>query len=150
MSSNEELLLSDKDNQVPKIIIDESADHLCYGCSKRNPIGLKLTFSVEEGVTKGEFTPDKFHQGWPGYVHGGILFTLLDEAGGYAVHSEGVACVTAKSETKFIQPAETGRTIQIQAQIIKKNRRIIEIESILSLSDGSIIAKNISQWFILN
>jgi len=150
MSLNDESPLCNTASQVPQMKIDESAEHLCYGCSKRNPIGLKLRFTTEDGITRGKFIPEKYHEGWPGYTHGGILFTLLDEAGGYAVHNEGVACVTAKSETKFIKLVETGKTIQIQAQIINKNRRLVEIESTLSNTDGSTIARNISQWYILS
>ncbi|MFC1846294.1 PaaI family thioesterase [Chloroflexota bacterium] len=149
MSPNEASLSSERDIQVPIINLDKPAENFCFGCSKNNPIGLKLRFTEENGITKGEFTPEKFHQGWPGYTHGGILFTLLDEAGGFAVHNQGVACVTAKSEIKYIKPAEIGEQIQIQAKVLKKNKRIIEIEATLSLTDGSTIARTISQWFIL-
>ena len=149
MSLNEKSLLPDKDAKSPKIIINDSAEYLCYGCSKQNPIGLKLDFTEEEGVIKGKFTPDKFHQGWPGYTHGGILFSILDEAGGYAVRGVGVDCVTAKSEIKYIKPAVTGKPIYIIAKVTSKNKRLIETEATLSHTDGSIIARNISQWCIV-
>jgi uncharacterized protein (TIGR00369 family) len=149
MSSNEELFICNTASQISQMKTDESAKHLCYGCSKDNPFGLKLRFTIEEGIAKGEFTPGKYHEGWPGYTHGGILFTLLDEAGGYVVHNEGVSCVTAKSETKFIKQVKTGQTIQIQAQVIKRNRRLVEIESNLLNTDGFVIARNVSQWYIL-
>ena len=150
MSLGDELVSSKKGIQAPVINIDESAEHLCYGCSKRNPIGLKLDFTDDKGIMRSEFTPDKFHQGWPGYTHGGILFSLLDEAGGFAVRKAGLNCVTAKSEIKYIRPAVTGKPIQITARITKKNKRLVETEAALSHADGSVIAKTISQWYVLS
>ena len=145
MSSSEELS-PDINEQVSVFGIDESAEHLCFGCSKTNPIGLKLDFAEDNGIIKGVFTPDKFHQGWSGYTHGGILFSLLDEAGGFAVRNAGVDCVTAKSGIKYIKPAITGEQIQITAKVTKKNKRLVEVEATLSHADGSIIARSISQW----
>ena len=58
----------------------------CYGCGIENPIGLKLLFREEEGKAKAEFVPEKYHQGWPEVVHGGLICALLDEAMGYAIY----------------------------------------------------------------
>jgi len=66
--------------QIPRFKIDNTVTHLCFGCGKDNPIGFKLQFTNNDGVIKGEFIPGEFHQGWPGIIHGGVLFTLLDDA----------------------------------------------------------------------
>lgn len=135
--------------QVPRFKIDDTITHLCFGCGRDNPIGLKLKFTIDDGIIKGEFIPEKFHQGWPGFIHGGILFTLLDEAGGYTIHNAQLKCVTAKSEVKFTQLAPIDEPIQVTAQIIKNNPRLVETEATLSHRDGTIIAKNLSLWYVV-
>jgi acyl-coenzyme A thioesterase PaaI-like protein len=135
--------------QLPKPRIDKDEKNFCFGCSKENPIGLQLEFTREDGVIKGEFTPGKYHQGWPGAVHGGILFSLLDEAGGYAVIHSGMDCVTARCEMRFSNMAPVGETIYITAAITKKTSRLIETEATLTLKDGSMIASNHSIWYVV-
>lgn len=135
--------------QIPKPQISDKADNLCFACGQDNPIGLKLQFIEESGVIKGQFTPDKLHQGWSGVTHGGILYTLLDEAGGYAITHAGLNCVTAKSEVRFNSLAPVNEPLQISAQITKTTSRLVETEATLSRQDGSIVAKNLSLWYIV-
>ena len=52
----------------------------CFGCSSQNPIGLKIDFKVREDVIVAEFTSNENHEGPPGFVHGGVLEAIFDEA----------------------------------------------------------------------
>jgi acyl-coenzyme A thioesterase PaaI-like protein len=135
--------------EIPRPRLKKGEKNLCFGCSKENPIGLQLQFINEDGVTKGEFHPGLYHQGWPGAVHGGILFTLLDEAGGYAVINAGLDCVTAKCNVRFASMAPVVETIFIEAAITKKTPRLVETEATLSLENGDIIARNHSLWYVV-
>ena len=135
--------------QIPQLKIDDATTNLCFACGKDNPIGLKVQFLEEGGVIRGEFTPGKFHQGWPGITHGGILCTLLDEAGGYAVITTGLNCVTAKTDIRFANLAPINEPIQISAQITKRTSRLVETEATLSLKDNTVIAKSASLWYIV-
>ena len=136
--------------QIPKPQITDKANNLCFACGKDNPIGLKLQFTDEGEVIKGQFTPGELHQGWSGVTHGGILYTLLDEAGGYVVTHAGLTCITVKSEVRFNSLAPINEPIQISAQITKKTSRLVETEAILSHQDGSVVAKNLSLWYIVS
>jgi acyl-coenzyme A thioesterase PaaI-like protein len=135
--------------EIPQPRLKKREKNLCFGCSKENPIGLQLQFTSEDGVIKGQFQPGIYHQGWPGLVHGGILFSLLDEAGGYAVMNAGLNCVTAKCDTRFAGMAPVEDTIYIEAVITKKTPRLVETEATLSLKDGSVIARNHSLWYVV-
>lgn len=136
--------------QIPKPQISDKANDLCFACGKDNPIGLKLEFSDDAGAIKGQFTPGELHQGWSGVTHGGILYALLDEAGGYAVIHAGLNCITAKSEVRFNSLAPINEPIQILAQITRRTSRLVETEATLSHRDGSIVAKNLSLWYIVS
>ncbi|MEJ2740861.1 MAG: PaaI family thioesterase [Dehalococcoidia bacterium] len=129
--------------------MDKDEKSFCFGCSKANPIGLQLEFTLEDDVIKGVFTPGEYHQGWPGAIHGGILFSLLDEAGGYAVIHSGLDCVTARCDMRFSSMAPVGETIYITAAITKKTSRLVETDATLTLKDGSVVARNHSLWYVV-
>ena len=135
--------------QIPRPKVSDKTGNLCFGCGKDNPIGLKLQFTDDGGIARGEFIAGELHQGWGEIVHGGILGTLLDEACSYAIMWTGLNCVTAKSTTRFQNLAPINKPIQITAQITKKTSRLIETEATLSLKDGTIIAKNSSIFYVV-
>ncbi len=121
----------------------------CFACGQNNPIGLKLKFLYEGEGVKGEFLPQRVHEGWHGFVHGGILYTMLDEANAYAILRHGLDCVTGTSETKFRHPAPIGEPIQISAKIISKTHRAARAKAVLTLKDGTIIAETTSLFYIV-
>lgn len=133
---------------IPKPKVSKASE-LCFGCGKGNPIGLKLQFVNDGGIARAEFTPGKFHQGWDGITHGGILYTLLDEASGYAIMYAGLNCITAKSEVRFNCMAPTNKPLKILARITRQTTRLVETEATLSLEDDTTIMKNRSLWYMV-
>ena len=74
----------------------------CYVCGTENPSGLRLPFRKDEsGGSRAEYVARPEHAGWPGIIHGGLLFTLMDEAVAWACTYAGSRCVTAKAEARF-------------------------------------------------
>ena len=122
----------------------------CFGCGQENPIGLKLRFHCEEGKAEAEFIPGELYQGWSGIVHGGILYTLLDEAMAYAVYPQGINCVTAKSEIRFKTPALIGEPLLISATVIRKRKRLIEAKASITSKDGTIVAEGGALMYVTN
>jgi beta-phosphoglucomutase len=127
----------------------EYASGFCFACGQNNPIGLKLKFTYDGEKVNSEFTPQRFHEGWAGFVHGGILYTILDEANAYAILCYGLDCVTGTSEVKFRHPAPIGEPIQITAQLTRKTHRAAKTKAVLTLKDGTIIAENTSLFYIV-
>ena len=132
-----------------KVTINSDVKSYCFGCSKDNPHGLQMEFSARDGVAEAVFTPGQYHQSWPGMTHGGILFSMLDEAGGHAVRSGGVDCVTVKSEVRFVNPALSGAALKIVARIVKKDKRTVETESTIHREDGTLVATSTSLWYVV-
>ncbi len=137
--------------RTTEIINDRPEDFsLCFACGKDNPIGLKLNFIYNGKEVKSEFIPGKYHQGWKNIIHGGILYTLLDEATAYAVLCNGIdSCVTVKSQIKFINVAPVEVPIQISAQVTNTTKRLIEAEGVLCLKDNTVVAKIKSLFYIM-
>jgi len=99
---------------------------------------LKPVFDGEK-VT-AEFTAGKFHQGWNDVVHGGILYTLLDEVNAYAMLCHGIEFgVTAKSEIRFKQIAPINEPIQASGWVTKMTKRLVETKGMLTLKDNTVV-----------
>jgi beta-phosphoglucomutase family hydrolase len=113
---------------------------LCFACSQENPIGLKLRPVYDGEKVTAVFTPGEFHQGWNGVVHGGILYTLLDEVNAYAMLCQGIEFgVTAKSEIRFKQTAHINEPIQASAWVTQVTKRLVETKGVLTLKDDTVI-----------
>jgi len=127
--------------------IDKDFD-MCFACGQKNPIGLKLNFAREGEGVRAEFTPGELHQGWSGVVHGGIIGCILDEAMSYASLAAGVNSLTARMQTRFKRPLQTGQALVITAHINKKTRKTIEAEAEMHLADGTPVADSTATMFI--
>ena len=121
---------------------------LCFGCGQNNPCGLKLKFEWDGKQVRGEFTPNKFHQGWEGIIHGGIITTILDEAMGYAAFYEDIRCVTGAMQTRFKRPLLIDEPIIVTASLTKKTRRFVETEAKVTLMDGTLIAECTAMQYV--
>jgi acyl-coenzyme A thioesterase PaaI-like protein len=89
----------------------------CYGCGDDNPISLGMEFARDGDKCVATFTPRKEHRGVPGFLHGGVSSTVLDETmASLGFMLDGVHCVTATLELKFRKPvALTGDPLRIEA-----------------------------------
>jgi len=77
-------------------------DYNCFGCSPNNPIGLKLSFEINDNYIISYWKPTKNYEGWVDTLHGGIQSALLDEiANWYVFVFFNVASVTYKMEVYF-------------------------------------------------
>ena len=127
--------------QAPRLNAEYSA-RVCFACGLENPIGLKLKPVHDGERVSAEFTPGEFHQGWNNAIHGGILYTLLDEVSAYAMLCHGVEFgVTAKSEIRFKQVAPVNQPIQASARVTRATKRLVETHGVLTLKDDTVLAE---------
>jgi acyl-coenzyme A thioesterase PaaI-like protein len=134
---------------VPKVILNTDLNEgFCFGCGQNNPIGMKLRFARNGETIRTEFTPDKLHQGWPGLLHGGILYCLLDEVMSNMAYATGNTCVTASIEIRQRQPVEVEVPLVITAWITRHRKKVIETAGKVTLKDGTVIAEATAKQFI--
>jgi uncharacterized protein (TIGR00369 family) len=121
----------------------------CWGCGVDNPIGLKLKFKRDGDTATAEFTPTEDHQGWPGYIHGGIIGGLLDEAVAYPAYYSGYYCVTARMETRFKKSAAPGQRLLITSRVGGVRDKILDADAEIKLEDGTLIAQAKATMYIM-
>ena len=122
---------------------------MCFGCGPDNPIGLKLNFEWDGTTARAEFTPSEVYQGWTGFLHGGIMTCILDEALCYAAFFTGVISVTARMQARLKRLASIGEPLIITSSIARKTKRLIETRAAISLKDGTRIAEGTSTQFVI-
>lgn len=115
--------------------------NMCFGCSEDNPIGLKLKFEFQGDVCRAVFRPDKIHQGWNGYMHGGLISTLLDEAMGQWLWLSKIPCMTAEMTTRFSRGVPIGEELTVEAWSEGQHGRLYELAARLVLPDGKVAAR---------
>ena len=90
---------------------------LCFGCGLANLFGLQLEAELEAGELRGRCFVKQDHQGPPGYGHGGILATALDEAMALLAHGLGIRALTRRLEVELLAPAPVGTFLGLRARI---------------------------------
>ena len=96
----------------------------CFGCGFRNPIGLKITFTVGGDGVVGEFISNENHEGFPGLVHGGVLAAILDEALSYITRiSVPYGILTLRETITFRNISHIGERLKVEAKITEEKTR---------------------------
>jgi len=116
-------------------------DEMCFACGPLNPIGLKMKFDMREGVCLTSFRPGPEHQGWNGYMHGGLISTVLDEVMAQWLWKQGIKAMTAEMTTRFIKPVPVGLEVGAEASLVYKKKRYIELAAEMKLPGGEVAAR---------
>lgn len=87
----------------------------CMACGRDNPAGIGLRLRVDGDRIRGEVTLDRRQEGAPGFVHGGAIATVLDDALGSLLFLLQRPAVTAKLEVNYRRPAFIDRTYEVEA-----------------------------------
>jgi uncharacterized protein (TIGR00369 family) len=119
----------------------------CFGCSEKNPIGLKLRFRhAEEGCATRCTIADTLC-GFDGLVHGGIIALLLDEAAGWTLFAHlGRLGVTRDMTVRYLKPVPTGIELHLAGRVISQDARNAVIRSTLHDAEGTLLAEGDSSW----
>jgi acyl-coenzyme A thioesterase PaaI-like protein len=115
---------------------------MCFVCGIENPIGLKLFFYVDDqGRCIARFRPREEHQGYPGYLHGGITSSLLDEVMGRVLIHQEVWAVTGSMEIKFRKPVPLDQELTIVGELTRNRSRGYEARGEIRLPDGTVLVE---------
>lgn len=122
----------------------------CYACGDLNPIGMHLRFRMDGDWAVAEFTAEPVHQGYPGFVHGGVVSTLLDEAMGWATYGKGIWALTGKLETRFREAVPTGQKLVVRGRIERDRGRTLDVSAELRGPSGKVLAEAAGLMFKAN
>jgi len=134
--------------------LDELSSY-CFGCGPDNPQGLHLTFTLSAPgeplqATSHLFSLTQLHQGPPGYVHGGIIATLLDEVMSKLNRPLGVIAMTRTLSVDYRRPAPLHTPLRLVATPIRSEGRKLFHAAELQLEDGTLLASSEALWIAID
>jgi acyl-coenzyme A thioesterase PaaI-like protein len=121
----------------------------CFVCGPDNPIGLRLAFQVDGKTCRGEFTSSGVHVGFDGVTHGGILFSVLDDAMANWFFLQGARGYTARAEIRYRAPMPVGATALIECTLERRRGRLIQLRaSATDKASGTLIAESEASFML--
>jgi len=118
-----------------------SANNRCFGCGPANTFGLCLEFLLasDGAVVSLPVVPEAF-EGHPGYLHGGIIATLLDEAMSKAVRVQGQPSMTRKMEVEYLRPVPSSAPLRIEGRVVRSEGRKHWAEAVIADAEETVLA----------
>jgi uncharacterized protein (TIGR00369 family) len=123
--------------------IDEQANH-CFGCGPENPQGLHLHFTVDAddaAAVTATITLTRMHEGPPGYAHGGIIATLLDEAMSKLNRPLRLLAMTRHMEIDYLRPVPLGVAVTVTGRHLRRDGRKLFHAAEIRAPDGNPLAR---------
>jgi uncharacterized protein (TIGR00369 family) len=118
------------------------AQNRCFGCGPANAIGLQLEFLLaEDGAVVCLPTIPECFEGPPGYLHGGIIATLLDEAMSKTVRARGLKAVTGRMEIDYRRPVRSAAPIRMVGRLLRSEGRKHWTEARILDARGHVLAE---------
>jgi len=118
----------------------------CFLCGRQNEIGLKMSWYNDQDARQIKGTvivPDHFN-GYPGFVHGGIIAALIDETAGRALLLDGDTerlMVTLKLEVRYRHPTPTSQPLTVVGWIVQQSSSRAKVAAQVQLADGTVTAE---------
>ena len=119
-----------------------AASNRCFGCGPANQTGLRLEFLLADDGSVVSFpTVASAFEGHPGYLHGGIIAALLDEAMSKTVRVRGISSMTRKMEVDYLRPVPGEKPLRLEGRIVRNEPRKHWAEARILDENGRVLAE---------
>ena len=124
----------------------------CFGCGGGNPRGMQLVFERDEEQQRirGRFRLGPEYQGGPGFLHGGIIATVLDEALGKMNRFHGATAVTAELSIEYLRPIRVDEEIVVEAFHLERNGRQLWHAGEIRNAAGQVLARGKGRFVVID
>jgi uncharacterized protein (TIGR00369 family) len=125
------------------MLLTPKPDNPCFGCGGANPRGMKLAFEQDDAEQRihGRFRLGVDYCGGPGFIHGGIIAVLLDEAMGKVSRFRQTHAVTAELVVEYLKLVGVDDDLIVEAREVGKNGRVSERTSEIRNIKGEVLAR---------
>lgn len=102
-------------------------------------MGLMVT-GITDGGSLGVLTPVSSACNARGIVHGGALFSVMDQMGGMAACSKGNGVVTVSGHIDYLRTCPPGATFRCTGTVVKAGRTLIVCTTEITEENGQAVA----------
>ena len=124
----------------------------CFACGKDNPDGMHLKFELDPERKRfiSHFRLNKRYTGPPGYCHGGIIATILDDAMSKLNKLRDVIAATSQLKIDYLKPVRLNTLLRVESHELRKRGRHLTRAAEILNEDGIVLAKGTGQFVIIN
>ena len=132
--------------------LEPKPDNPCFGCGGANPRGMRLVFERDDARQRivGRFRLGEEYQGGSGYLHGGIIGLLLDEAMGKATRFHAEHAVTAELRVEYKKPIPADMEIVVEGFVTRRDGRQLYHEGEIRNEAGELLARGEGRFVIID
>jgi uncharacterized protein (TIGR00369 family) len=132
--------------------LDPKPENPCFGCGGANPRGMQLAFEQDDARQRivGRFRLGEEYQGGSGFLHGGIIALLLDEAMGKAARFHAVDAVTAELRVEYKKPIRANTDIVVEGFVTRRDGRQLYHEGEIRNEAGDLLARGEGRFVIID
>ncbi len=121
----------------------------CFVCGPDNPLGLRLRFRMDGEVCRTTFTPGSFHCGYANLVHGGIIYSALDDVMANWLFLQGERGHTARCEVRYREPVELGDELQLEGRLVRRKGRLAMMTGTATRTSDNVLVAEAEGTFMV-
>jgi uncharacterized protein (TIGR00369 family) len=132
--------------------LDPKPENPCFGCGGANARGMRLAFEQDDARQRivGRFRLGEEYQGGSGFLHGGIIALLLDEAMGKAARFHSEHAVTADLRVEYKKPIRVNTDIVVEGFVTRRDGRQLYHEGEIRNEAGDLLARGEGRFVIID
>lgn len=133
------------------MLLKPNPENCCFGCGGANARGMLLTFEQDDDAKRirGNFQLGAEYQGGTGFVHGGIIATVLDEVMGKVCRFRGVHAVTAELDIEYLKPVPVDADLIVEGYEVEMTGRNLRTVGEIHDVAGRVLARGKGRFVIV-
>ena len=133
------------------MLLKPNPTNSCFGCGGANERGMQLTYEQDDIAQRirGNFQLGAEYQGGTGFVHGGIIATVLDEVMGKVSRFRGVRAVTAELTIEYLKPVPVDADLVVEGYEVEMTGRNLFMVGEIRDVAGKVLARGKGRFVIV-
>jgi uncharacterized protein (TIGR00369 family) len=134
------------------MLLKPNPENICFGCGGANARGMLLTFEQDDAAKRirGKFRLGAEYQGGPGFIHGGIIATVLDEVMGKVCRFREVRAVTAELTIEYLKPVLVDKDLVVEGYELEMKGRNLYLAGDIRDASGQVLARGKGRFVIVD
>jgi uncharacterized protein (TIGR00369 family) len=124
----------------------------CFGCGEANARGMHLRFDRDEQRQRivGKFRLGPEYQGGKGFIHGGVIATVLDEVMSKVSRFSNVLAVTAELNVEYLKPIRVDQELVVEGFAERREGRQLYHKGEIRDAAGTLLARGRGRFVIID
>jgi acyl-coenzyme A thioesterase PaaI-like protein len=134
------------------MLLEPNPANHCFGCGGANSRGMRLAFEQDDSTRRirGIFRIGGDYQGGPGFVHGGIVATLLDEVMAKVNRFAQEIAMTAELAVEYKKPVPIDEDLLVEGWETERDGRVRLREGEIRDASGALLARGRAKFVAID